>query len=191
MRTLRTSFALLLLLAPFGFATGPNSFRPRQVDWSDIVYVPAWSADAPLPQAVVLRYQRWASASGRAENLLDAPVGVVFSHHVRMELRIPNGRLLDLSNREGHEARLLAAFDGLEDYTGVSAASLATVGGETTTIVMTDPADIAYFAGFGGEVPLTIAATGEASFQGPIGLRQEVDVRAGLRVTVEYVFSAP
>jgi len=189
MRTLRSSFAFLLLLAPFGFATGPNSFRPRPLDWNDTVFVPAWSADAPPPHAVVLRYQRWASASGRAENVLDAPVGIVFSHRVRMELRIAGGRLLDISSREGHEARLLAAFDGFEDYTGLSAASLAIEGGETTTIVITDPVDIAFFAGLGGQVPLTISATGEAEFEGPVGLRQEVDVRAGLRVTVEYLSS--
>lgn len=191
MSTLRSSFALLLLLTPVAFATGPNSFRPRQVDWSDTVFVPAWPADASMPQAVVLRYQRWASASGRAENVLDEPAGVVFSHRVRMELRIAGGRLLDLSNREGVETHLLAAFDGIEDYDGVSATSLAIAGGETTTIVIDDPADIAFFAGLGGEVPLTIAATGEAGFAGPAGLRQEVDVRAGLRVTVEYLSSAP
>jgi len=144
-----------------------------------------------MPQAVVLRYQRWASASGRAENVLDQPAGVVFSHRVRMELRIAGGRLLDLSNREGQETRWLAAFDGLEDFSGASATSLAVVGGDTTTIVIDDPTDIVFFAGLGGEVPLTIAATGEAGFSGPNGLRQEVDVRAGLRVTVEYLRSAP
>lgn len=191
MTRLRSSLAVLLLLAPLGFATGPNSFRPRQVDWSDTVFVPAWPAGAPMPQAVVLRYQRWASASGRAENVLDQPAGVVFSHCVRMELRIAGGRLLDLSSREGHETRWLAAFDGLEDFAGVSATSLAVEGGETTTIVIDDPTDIVFFAGLRGAVPLTIAATGEAGFSGPNGLRQEVDVRAGLRVTVEYLSSAP
>lgn len=191
MRILRSRLAVVLLLAPAALATGPDAFRPRVVDWTDTVYVPAWPQASPAPQAVVLRYQRWASAAGRAENVLDEPVGVVFTHRVRMELRLAGGRLLDLSTREGQEARLLAAFDGVEDFEGVSAAAFAITGGETTTILIDDPAEVAFFAGQGGEVPLTIAATGEAGFLGPNGLRQEVEVRAGLRVTVQYVGSAP
>lgn len=188
---LRPALSWLLVPVSIALASGPNSYRPRIVDWSGPVSVPAFPADGPAPQAVLLRYQRWSSASGRVENMLDEACGVVFTHRVQMELSLAGGRTLDVSSREGNEARLLGAYDGVEDFGGTSGLSLSSSGGETTTLVLDDPADVAEFAGRDGVVPLWVIATGEAAFSGPESLRQEVEVRAGVRVTVEYVASAP
>jgi len=190
---LRMRSAVLLLLVPvsMALATGPNSVRPRIVDWSGPVFVPAFPADQPTPQAALLRYQRWSSAAGRVENLDDEACGVVFAHHVRMELSLSGGRMLDVSSRAGNEARLLGAYDGLEDFDGTSGLSLSSSVGDATTLVLDDPADIAFFAGSQGSVALWVLATGEAVFSGPASLRQEVEVRAGVRVTVEYVPGTP
>jgi len=185
--------AVLLLLVPFAVAlpTGPNSYRPRIVDWAGPMFVPAFPAGQPPPQAVILRYQRWSSASGRVENVADRACGVVFEHQVQMQLSLPGGRLLDVSSRTGSEARLLAAYDGLEDFDGTSGLALSSIAGDTTYLVLDDPADIAHFAGGGGGVSLWVLATGQAVFTGPSTLRQEVEVRAGARLTVEYVPGAP
>lgn len=190
---MRMRSALLLMLVPvsIALASGPNSIRPRVVDWSGTVFVPAFPAEGPAPQAVVLRYQRWSSAVGHVENMLDQACGVVFMHRVQMELSLAGGRMLDLSSREGSEARLLEAYDGVEDFDGSSGLSLSSSGGDTTVLVLDDPADIAWFAGSDGAVPLWFVATGEAAFSGPESLRQELEVRAGVRVTVEYLPSAP
>lgn len=182
-----SAFLLLLVPATLALATGPNSFRPRVVDWNDTLFVPAYPAGDPVPQAVVLRYQRWTSASGRVENMEGSPCGVVFTHYVQMELSLSGGRVLDVANRIGEDTCLLGAYDGIEDFGGESGRSLWSSAGETTTLVLLDPADIAFFAGSEGVVPLQIVATGEAAFWGPESLQQDVEQRAGVRLTVEYV----
>jgi len=187
----RRRSALLLLLVPVSIAsaTGSNAWRPRAVDWSDTVYVPAYSSEAEPPAAVVLHYQRWTSASGQVENVDPAPCGVIFLHEVRLELSLPGGRLLDVATRVGSGARLLGAYDGAIDYAGGSSAALRNADADVVTLVLDDPADVAWFAGRGGVVGLRVVATGEAGFLGPDSLAQETEVRAGVRITVQYLGS--
>lgn len=189
MRRIRSAFLFLLLPVPFVLGSTPNSFRPRAIDWSDTVYVPAYPAGNALPLAVVLRYQRFTSAVGRVENLHDEPCGIIFTHRVRMQLGLAGGRVLDDASREGTETRFLSAFDGSDDFDGDSGDAVIAAGGDSTTLVLDDPADIAFFVGSGGVVALSIDATGQAEIASPKGVRQEIDVRAGVRVTVEYVTS--
>lgn len=187
----RRRSAHLLLLVPISIAsaTGSNAFRPRTVDWSDTVYVPAYSPRAEPPTAVVLHYQRWTSAGGQAENMDPGPCGVIFLHEVRLELSFPGGRVLDVATRAGSEAHLLGAYDGAVDFAGGSGTALRGAAGEDVTLVLDDPADVAWFAGRGGFVGLQVEATGQAGFLGPESLAQETEVRAGVRITVEYLGS--
>lgn len=189
---LRIRSAILLLLVPISIAsaTGPNAFRPHAVDWMETLYVPAYDAgpDGPdVPRAVVLRYQRWTSASGSVENMDAQACGVVFLHEVRLELSLVGGRVLDVSTRVGSEARMLGPFDGKLDYAGASGEDLWSAEGATTALVLDDPADIAWFTGGPAGVPLLVVATGEAGFAGPESLHQDAEVRAGVRLTVEYL----
>lgn len=189
-RRIRSAILFLLLPVPFVLGAGPNSHRPRACDWTDSVFVPAFSADEPPPIAVVLHYQRYAAAVGRVENVQPEPCGVVFMHRIQMRLSLPGGRVLDEASAEGSETRFLAGFDGSDDFDGDSGDALVSVNRDTTTLVLDDPADIAWFAGVDGAVALTVAATGFAELAGPESLRHDVDLRAGVRITVEYVTNA-
>lgn len=140
----RIRSAILLLLVPISIAsaTGPNAFRPHTVSWMETLFVPAYDAgpDGPdVPRAVVLRYQRWTSASGSVENMDEQACGVVFTHEVSLELSLVGGRVLDVSSRMGSEARMLGPFDGAIDYAGASGIGLWSAEGATTVLVLDDP----------------------------------------------------
>lgn len=190
----RIRSALLLLCVPISIAsaTGPNSLRPRTVDWSEVLFVPAYEpgpGGPDAPAAVVLRYQRWTSARGDAENMDASPCGVIFTHEVHLELGFEGGRTLDLSSRMGTDSRMLGGFDGSVDFSGGSGVALWSSEAATTVLVLDEPEDIAWFTGPSRETRLRLTATGEAGFVGPGTLHQEVEVRAGARVTVEYLGS--
>jgi hypothetical protein len=182
----------LLLLAAIPLtavnAADGNAHRPRGVNWSDTLWVPAYDPDQGVPLAVSLRYQRWTISQASVENPTRSPCAVQFTHSVNLELALQGGRTLDTSELSGFDADSLAAFDGEVDYDGDSGCVLGPMGLETRLLYLDDPEDIAYFDRSRGLVPLTFTAMGESFLSAPDSLQTEVDMRVGVRVVCEYVY---
>lgn len=189
-RVPKPAFPLLLLaVIPLtAVATGGNSQRPRGVNWSDTLWVPAYDPSHGVPRSVSLRYQRWSVSHGSVENTTPQPCAVQFTHTVNLELALRGGRVLDSAERSGTEARYLAAFDGTTDYDGDSGCVLGPLGLEERLLYLDDPEDIAFFDRPRGLVPLTFTATGEGILSAPEGLQSEIDMRVGVRVVCQYEY---
>jgi hypothetical protein len=189
-RVPKIAFPLLLLaVIPLtAVATDGNSHRPRGVNWSDTVWVPAYDPTQGVPRSITLRYQRWSVCQGSAENPTRTPCAVQFTHNVTLELALRGGRTLDTSERSGTEACYLAAFDGEMDFDGDSGCVLGPLGLEERMLYLDDPEDIAFFDRERGLVPLQFTATGEGLLSAPDFLKTEIDMRVGVRVVCEYTY---
>lgn len=185
----KSAFPILLLAAiPLTAvsASDGNSYRPRGVNWSDTVWVPAYDPTLGIPRGVSLRYQRWSITQGSAENPTRSPCAILFTHWVNLELALRGGRTIDTAQASGVEGRYLTGFDGQMDYAGDSGCVLGPMGLETRLLYLDDPEDIAFFERSRGLVPLTFSATGESYFSAPEGVETDIDMRVGVRVVVEY-----
>ncbi len=190
MRSPSSIVAVLLLCVSAGAAQrGADSLRPRPLDWDATVCVRGFDPALGTPTLVRLRLQRHVVAHARVENTAAGAAAAAFTYAVDLRLHSPAGELLAQRLISGWDASDLAAFDGVADLSGPSSAILGTEHGDVEWIEITDPVLIEQFRGepaLGLPVRLPVAAAGEAHLAAPDGALRATDLRAGVRVVVEY-----
>lgn len=192
MRLALTLVLSALIALPVGAVIG-NTYRPRELPWSDTVQVPTFDPSTGQLVGARLLIDAFVRTDMRAENQGEFPDLVQAQFSAVVQVALPNGQPLAQMPFDAGSTWALTPFDGKCDFAGTSGRSIRPAGRGVTEVLIDDPAALLYFVGpVGGSglVELPVSANGLTSILGSARLLQYAEPMAGVRVRVEY-FSIP
>lgn len=192
--------AAMLAMPTAAFAatsTGTDTIATRATDFTDSIDIPMFAGCGDLSSVTVTltaTLQATINIENTGEDTLDDGLGgdVMSFSEARVSLRRPDGSEITfvLPRREYNDG-ILGSFDGTIDFAGTSGVSHGpfTVT-ESSSVVLTDPADLALFTGAGTLSLPTVADGDTGTTIGTGNLATANQTRAEVSADVTYTFGS-
>ena len=178
-------------LFPSGDTTAPQTFTfaDQTTGWHNTLAAAGFNPMLGTLEAVNITVTGDIQASVAAENEDSTAGSVTATQVATVALALPGGAVTAAPTVTA--ALALGAFDGAVDYAGTSGKiDQGLTATNTTTVALTDTADLAAFLGQ-GTVTVPISDLGTGTLTGPANLAAALLAQSGATVTIDYSYAPP